>query len=262
MKWIKRFSIFIFALYALFCGVLYFSQERIIFNPDKLPEDYDFGAGEQVEIGVDKGVSLNCLWMKEPDAKGVILYLHGNKGSNRRCQHQAETMSGNGYDIFMPDYRGFGKSDGTIESESQLFADAQKVYDFLKQHYSEDRIVIIGYSLGSGIAAYLAANNQPQQLMLVAPYWSMADLKDRAVPVLPDFLLKYPLRSADYLQRVKSSVTLFHGTFDEVIPFESSEKLQALNPERFHLVATDEGHRGIIFSPVFRHKVGELLVRS
>jgi len=259
MKWIKWLGILALSLYALFCGALYFSQERIIFLPDKLPQDFVFRMGEEVEVEVSDGVVLNCLWLKEPEPKGVILYLHGNRGSNSRCLHQAETMTGNGYDIFMPDYRGYGKSGGSPESEEQLQADVQQVYDFLKKQYPEEKIVVAGYSLGSGMATYLAANNRPQQLLLIAPYLSMVDMKDRLVPFLPDFLLKYPLRSSEYLKKVEAPVTLFHGTRDDVVPFESSEQLQALRPDRFTLVSMDEGHRGVIFSPVFRQAVQRLL---
>ena len=114
MKFLKRALLAAAALYLLFCSVLYFGQERIIFHPDKLPEDYIFRAGEEVEIGVADGVSLNCLCLNEPESKGVVLYLHGNKGSNRRCLHLAQTLEGNGSHIFMPDYPVFGISDGTI----------------------------------------------------------------------------------------------------------------------------------------------------
>ncbi|MBI5914978.1 MAG: alpha/beta fold hydrolase [Bacteroidetes bacterium] len=259
MKWIKRLVIALFALYAIACGLLYFAQERLIFHPDKLPEDYTFDEGEELELPVADGISLNCLWLKEPESKGVILYLHGNRGSNRRCSHQAETMGGFGYDIFMPDYRGFGKSDGEIVSEEQLYGDAQQAYDFLKKHYPENRIVVAGYSIGTGMASYLAAKNHPQQLVLLAPYTSVVDLKNGMAPFLPDFLLKYPLRNIANLRQVMTPVTLFHGTFDEVISFESSVKLQALNPGRFRLIDLPEGHRGVIFSPVFRQTVGELL---
>lgn len=259
MKWIKWIGALFAFLYVIFCAVLYFAQERIIFNPDQLSTDYIFREGEEVQLEVEKGISLNCLWLREPPSKGVILYLHGNRGSNRRCLHQAKTMEGQGYDIFMPDYRGYGKSGGSIESEEQLFSDAQKTYDFLKQHYAEKDIVVVGYSLGSGIASYLAANNNPQQLVLLAPYWSMLYMKDRMAPFLPDFLLKYPLRTDEFLRRVKAPITLFHGLLDDVIPVECSEKLKTIKPGSIHLITMQEGHRGVIFSPVFRRVVGELL---
>lgn len=259
MKWIKRIGIFIFSLYVIVCGALYFMQERLIFNPDKLDESYVFTEGEEVELPVTEGVSLNCLWMKEPSSRGVILYLHGNRGNNRRCYHQAQSVAGNGYDIFMPDYRGFGKSDGHISSEKQMFSDAQAAYDFLKKHYSENQIVVWGYSIGTGMASYLAANNHPQQLVLLAPYTSVCDLKNDRAPFLPDFLLKYQFRCSDFLKKVDFPVTLLHGEYDEVIPYKCSEQLQALNQKMFKLVKIPDGHRGVVFSDIFRNTVRNLL---
>jgi esterase/lipase len=260
MKWIKRLFYSIAILYALFCSALFLFQEKIFMYPDKLPEDHVFRQGQEVEIEVSPDIYLNCLWLKEPPSKGVILYLHGNKGSNRRCLHQAENMSGHGYDIFMPDYRGYGKSDGATLSDEQLYSDMQKVYDFLKGHYAEEKIVIVGYSLGSGMASYLAAKNNPQQLLLLAPFISLVDMKDRHIPIVPDFLLKYKFRNDLHLSQMHCPVTLFHGTNDRVIPFESSEILQKIKPEITQLIKLEgESHRGAIFNNLFRRKVGDLL---
>ncbi len=249
-------------IYLLICALLWFGQDRFIFLPDKLPENYVFRTGEQVEIEVAPSIFLNCLWMKEKKPKGVILYLHGNRGTNKRCIRQAENMSNNDYDVFMPDYRGYGKSDGEIYSEKQLFSDVQKVYNFLKKHYRENQIIIVGYSLGTGMATWLAANNNPLQLVMIAPYVSFYDLKNRIKPLLfiPDFLVKYPLNNAENLKKVKCPVTIFHGTRDEVIPFDSSNKLMASNPDKVQLVILErEGHRGAIFNGLFRRKFSELL---
>lgn len=260
MKVLKKLLLFAIVSYILLCGVLYLFQERIIFNPEKLPENYVFQAGEEVEIEVEKGVSLNCLWLKEPESKGVILYLHGNKGANKRCLHQAETMTGNGYDIFMPDYRGYGKSDGEITSEEQMHGDMQQVYDFLKKHYEEKNMVVAGYSLGTGMATRLAADNRPAQVVLLAPYTSIADIKNRRAPFLPDFLLKYPLYSDQFLKKIKAPVSIFHGTSDEVIPFDCAERLCAEMPATTHLYRIEgAGHRRVIFSDLFRTELGKLL---
>ena len=185
MKTVKRIFYFLAILYAIICIALYFGQEKLWFNPSKLSENHRFRAGEEISIKVAKDTDLNCLWLKEEGSKGVILYLHGNKGSNRRCLRQARSVAGNKFDIFMPDYRGFGKSGGSIRSQKSFYADVQKVYDYLKTKYEEDRIAIVGYSLGSGLASYLAANNSPGRLFLVAPYISFIDLKK------PDFTF-YP----------------------------------------------------------------------
>ncbi len=260
MKILKIIGIFLFAIYVVGCIGIYTQQNRVFFNPHQLSEEYTFRAGEEIEVPVSDDVSLNCLWLKERNAKGVILYLHGNRGSNKRCLHQAQNMSGNQYDIFMPDYRGYGKSDGEIYSEQQLFDDVQAVYDFLKQHYSENQIVLVGYSLGSGMASWLAANNHPKQLFLIAPYVSFIDLKNRYAWFLPNFLVKYPLNNKAHLADVRCPVTLFHGIDDELIPFDSSEILQSVNPKNIQLVSLEDvGHRRVIFDGRFRSSVRDLL---
>lgn len=259
MRLLRKILIVLLALYLLLIGGLFFAQERFIFLNDQLPEDYRFDRGEEVEIEVEPGIRLSCLWLKEPQAQGVILYLHGNKGSNRRCARQASNLAGLGFDVFMPDYRGYGKSDGCISSEKQLLSDVEKVYAFLLDHYDESRIIIVGYSLGSGMASWLATHHKPKHLVLVAPYLSLTDMKDRLFPFVPDAILKYRLPNDEYLRRVHSPVTIVHGTDDELIPFECAETLHRLYPERVELVPVPgAGHRRVIFSNTLREVLARL----
>lgn len=256
MRWIKRIFFGTLALYFVLIAGIYFFQERLIFLNEQLPETYHFQEGEEVELEVEQGLFMNCLWMKEPASKGVILYLHGNKGSNRRCFHQARTFRGLGFDVFMPDYRGFGKSEGQYHSEKKLYADVQKAYDFLREHYDESKIIIAGYSLGSGMATWLAAHNKPAKVILVAPYVSMVYMKDKLFPFVPDFVLSYQLRSDEYLKEVNAPVILVHGTEDELIPYGSSEILHQMYPDKSQLLpVSGAGHRRVIFSEELRDVV-------
>lgn len=260
MKWIKRLALLLLTLYGLACGVLFFQQEQMIFQATKLPSDFSFWTGEEIFIPLADEVRLHALWLRQDKPRGVILYWHGNRGSNRRCLRQAEKLYGLGYDVFMPDYRGYGKSGGNISSQKQLFADAQTTYDWLLQHYSEDRLVLLGYSLGSGIATQLAKENQPQQLFLVAPYRSMIAMKNLILPVAPSFLMKYPLRNDKNLPKINCPITLFHGTNDELIPFAHSQYLHTLQPQLSELVPLNGiGHRGAIFSQQVRRVLTQKL---
>ena len=249
MKGLKVFVVTLGVLYGLLCTGLYFAQDHLIFDPTKLSNDFSFRAGVEVEIPTHDGVSLNCILLKSNPSKGVILYLHGNRGSNRRCLRQANMFHGFGYDIFMPDYRGYGKTEGEITSQKQLFRDAQTVYDALKKQYNESDIIIVGYSLGTGMASYLAAENDPKHLILIAPYESFIDLKDRRFPIIPDFIVKYPLNNAKHLKEVRCPVTLVHGTDDSIIPYDSSVELQKIRPDKTELITLNgTSHRGSIFS--------------
>ena len=170
VKFFKIIGTVFIGLYLVLCISLYFGQEKIIFNPDKLPENHQFRAGEEVEVEVAAGIFLNNLHLRSPQSRGVILYFHGNKGSNRRCLRQANTMEGNGYDIFMPDYRGYGKSDGILNSEKEMLSDAQKIYDYLKTKYEESKIVIVGYSLGTGPRIFSCSKQQPSTINSQFPF--------------------------------------------------------------------------------------------
>lgn len=263
MKWIKRLAYLAVILYGVFCCVLFFQQERMIFQATKLPADFAFGDGEEIYIPVDETVSLHAIWLKQPNSRGVVLYWHGNRGSNRRCLRQAENLYGLGYDVFMPDYRGYGKSGGEIASEEQLFADAQQTYDWLKQHFREDQIVLVGYSLGSSMATYLAKENKPQHLVLVSPFRSMVAMKDLIVPIAPSFLMKYPFYNDRHLMAVDCPISLLHGTDDELIPYTHSEYLRDLLPEQTSLtLLRGTGHRGAIFSQQIRTVLGALAGKS
>jgi len=196
---------------------MFISQESLIFFPKKLPPDYTFKFDQPFEemiITVDNETSLHGLLFKADSSKGLIFYLHGNAGALDSWGWAYETYVRLHYDFFILDYRGYGKSDGKIKSEEQLSKDIQKVYDNLKKVYAEKDIVIIGYSLGSGIAAKLTAENNPRLLILQAPYYSFIDLKDHIYPFIPDFIVKYKFETYRFLDNIKSPVYIFHGEED------------------------------------------------
>ena len=125
------------------------------------------------------------------------------------------TATALGYDVFLPDYRGYGKSGGRISSQAQLLADADTVHRQLLAEYPESRTVILGYSLGTGPATWLAARHHPKLLILQAPYFSMRDMAARLYPFVPGFLLRYPMPTNELIGRVGAPVVLFHGDHDE-----------------------------------------------
>jgi pimeloyl-ACP methyl ester carboxylesterase len=207
---------------------MYFFQEKLIFFPEKLEQGYEFNYDqdfEELNIKVSDGKVLNGLLFTTKNSKGLIFYLHGNSGSLGTWGDISSKYTNLNYDVFILDYRSFGKSGGTINSESQLFEDNQLMYNELRKRYNEENIIILGHSIGTGLASKLASENKPKYLILLSPYYSLTDMMLQRYPFAPTFLLKYKFATHDYLEECTMPITIFHGNTDEVIPFESSIKL-------------------------------------
>jgi len=231
MRRLVRILIILFSLYAGVCLLLFFNQESLIFYPKKLDKDFRFSFQskfEEVNIKTVDNKRLNCLLFKADSSKGVIFYLHGNAGALDRWGEVAKTYTDLHYDIFMIDYRGYGKSEGIISSQDQFLGDVQLAYNFIKQTNTENKIIVLGYSIGTGAAAYLAANNRPRLLILQAPYYSLTDMMKHNYPVIPTFILKYKFETNKYLHDCRTPIVIFHGDADEVIYYGSSVKLLPL----------------------------------
>ena len=91
------------------------------------------------------------------------------------------------YDVYILDYRGYGKSQGSIESKDQLFSDVESAYKEIKKRYPENKIIILGYSVGTGLASKLASVNNAELLILQAPYYSLRDEMKQKFSFLPVF---------------------------------------------------------------------------
>lgn len=249
--------------YIILCIALYFLQEKLIFLPEKLPKDFRFDFSQPFEernIVSNDGTRLNGLLFKTDSAKGLVFYLHGNAGSLRTWGVAASRYTALGYDVFMLDYRGYGKSEGTIQNQRQLFDDVQTAYDEMKKEYKEDSIVIIGYSIGTGLAANLAGGNRPKLLILQAPYYSLTNMMGQRYPFIPTFLLNYKLETVEYLKSCTSPVVLFHGDADDVIPYASSVRLKEECKAVDTLITLHgQGHNGMTDNPQYTEAIQLLL---
>jgi uncharacterized protein len=236
-------------LYILVCTLLYTFQESIIFLPQKLSQEHTFRFNwphEEKNITMKDGTVLNGLMFRADSSKGIILYLHGNAGSLDTWGQVARTYTDLSYDVFMPDYRGYGKSGGTINGEIQLYEDVQQVYTMLAKQYGEDRIIVLGYSLGTGLASKVASENKPKLLILQAPYYSLIEEMKQRFSFVPTFVLKYKLETNKNLKKCTMPVIIFHGDRDGVIDYRASVKLQKeFKPEDRLITLTGEGHNGM-----------------
>jgi uncharacterized protein len=250
-------------VYALVCILLYFIQEKLIFFPQKLPANYKFQFDrnfEELYFKTADAKLLNGILFKADSSKGLIFYLHGNAGSLQSWGEIAKKYTDLHYDLFMLDYRGYGKSEGSISNEKQFYKDVQFVYDSLKQQYAEKKIIVLGYSIGTGPAAKLASTNHPRLLILQAPYFSLTDMMEHTFRPVPTFILKYKFETNLFLKDCAMPVVIFHGNQDEVIYYGSSLKLQKLFKPADSLITLDgQGHNGMSDNPEYLAAIEKML---
>jgi alpha-beta hydrolase superfamily lysophospholipase len=220
-------------------------QDYFFFRPEILPKSFQYRYPfpfDEVHFEMEDGGYINGIHFKVPNAKGVIYYLKGNSKSVKGWGKFAKDFVSKGYSFFMVDYRGFGKSSGK-RTEATLYNDAQHVYKWLSSQYQEDEIVIYGRSLGSGIATRIASWNKPKMLILDSPYFSFNYQIRRYAFLLPlKWLLKYQIRSDQFIKKVSCPVFIVHGKKDRLIPYNQSEMLKKQIPSNIELFSVEEAH--------------------
>ncbi|SDR65759.1 hypothetical protein SAMN04515667_0048 [Formosa sp. Hel1_31_208] len=257
------FKVFL-VLYIMIGASLYFLQEKLMFFPTTLPQDYEYEFAypfQELFLQPEENVRINAIHFKAESPKGVILYFHGNAGDLSRWGKITEYFVAKNYDVLVMDYRTYGKSEGKL-SEQALYNDAQYCYDYLLNQYAETDITLYGRSLGTGIANYLAAKNDPKQLILETPYYSILDVAQHRFSIFPiKSLLKYEFPSHDYIKKVTCPIVMFHGTDDQVVPFSSGEKLKNVAPIQSTILVTVEGggHNNLIEFKAYTKFIDKLL---
>ena len=250
------------AAYLLALAALYFFQERILFPVDPLPADHVFRFDqrfEELRIPVP-GASLDALHFMQPAPRGLVFFIHGNGGNLQSWTTGLDFYRRANYDLFIFDFRGYGKSTGRIRSEAELHADVRAAWNAIAPRYQGKPIVVYGRSLGTALAVKLAADVEPDLLVLVTPYTSAAAIARLLYPWAPSLLLKYPLHSDTLIGAVRCPILLVHGTRDALIPFDESRKLLALAHAPAELLTLEgAGHNDVHEFPLYLSTLAQRL---
>lgn len=255
--------IYIIAGYLVLLVVAYLVQERFIFKPEKLRQDFQYKYDvpfRELFFDVEPGVRINGLHFFVDKPFGLVLYFHGNSRSIKGWAKYAKDFSRYNYDVVLVDYRGFGKSTGK-RSEKDMLNDMQFVYNHLTQTYQQSHLIVYGRSLGSGFAAHLASENNPRYLILDAPYFSFKKVVERFLPILPmRLVLRFHMRTDIWLPKVNCHTYILHGSKDWLIPIRNSEKLQSLNPRKITLIRIEGGgHNNLPSFPEYHNFIRDIL---
>ena len=239
---------------------IYCYQEHLIFRPDPLPVAHRFIFNVVHEVSIEVGgETLSALHLRLPNPRGVVFFLHGNTGNLATWFTHSDFYRAHNYDLFMLDYRGYGKSSGHIESEAQLRADVLATWRSVEAQYAGKRKVIYGRSLGTALAAGLAAEVQPDLTILVSPYCDLAHLMTLHYPFMPKWLLRYPLVTCRDVGRLRGAVLLVHGEEDALIPVGHSEQLLTRAPQARLLRVAGAAHVDVHQFPAYTDELRRAL---
>lgn len=238
-------------------------QDYFIFRPKKLKLDFSYPyetSFQEVFIETPKNGKINALWFQKEKSKGVVLYFHGNAGSLERWGHLYHYFHRLGYDYFVYDYRGYGKSTGK-RTEALMYQDALAMLEYLKNYYTIEQIIVFGRSLGSAFASRVAASNPVKALILETPFYSMYNLFYTYYPFLPRFFFfKYPFHNTRYLEKVQCPIYIFQGTNDWVVPYKCAVRLKkSLKLQDEFITIPGGSHNNLLFYDLYNRKMEEIL---
>lgn len=269
MQTLIQLSTALCAVYLVFVLLVYFGQARLVYFPEKQLSNTPSAIGlayTTVNIPVSDGETLHGWWMPVPDAKGAVLFFHGNAGNISHRINYLTMFKRLGYSTLLFDYRGYGQSSGT-PSEFGMYQDAAAAWHFLTgtKEIASKRIVLFGESLGGAVASWLAAREKPGLLVLASTFTSIPELGAEIYPFLPvRWISRFEYNTLESLQSVSCPVLIAHSPEDDIIPFRHGQRLFQAAPQAKQFLPLEGGHNtGFIFmQPVWIRSLGAFMDKN
>jgi pimeloyl-ACP methyl ester carboxylesterase len=253
----------------IYCALgiaLYYMQNKLFFHPIPVAinEVYQFNSPyREVNIPYSNSSNLNVIQFTTSAApKGAVLYFHGNRKNISYYAKFSTEFTRNGYEVWMMDYPGFGKSTGEL-NEEKIYDWCLQTYKLARKRFAPDSIIIFGKSMGSGFAAQLASIRDARRLILETPYYSFPSIIGQYAPVYPlKQIVHFKVPTYQYLRKVTAPITIFHGTDDWIIRYQNAKKLQPLlKPGDEFITIPGGGHNNLHEFEIFQQKLDSVLNR-
>ncbi|MBU0908081.1 MAG: alpha/beta hydrolase [Proteobacteria bacterium] len=249
------------AVYVCFGATLFVNQSRFIYFPDptifSTPEKLGLKY-RSVTFATADNVNLDAWFIPAAEAKGVILFCHGNAGN---ISHRLETIDifhRLGYSTFIFDYRGYGKSEGT-PSEAGTYLDVEAAWDYLvsREKITPSQIIVFGRSLGGAIAARLCSRKEPRACILESTFTSAKDMAAAMYPFFPGRLLcRFQYNTETAVSKIRCPLLIIHSPDDDIVPFSHGRRLfAAAHAPKTFLQISGNHNAGFLLSAV-RYKNG------
>lgn len=242
--------------YGALAGLLYVTQERMVFYPEIGGRNLAANPGtlglpfEELRLDTSDGERLHGWYVPAPAARGAVLFCHGNAGNISHRLDYLLMFHRMGYSALIFDYRGYGLSTGK-PTEQGTYLDAEAAWRHLTESrgVAPRRIVVAGESLGGAVAAWLAARRTPGALVVASTFTSVPDMGAAIYPYLPVRLLaRVSYDARDSVARVRAPVFVAHSPDDEIVPFAQGRALYEAAPDPKRFLELAGGHNdGFIF---------------
>jgi hypothetical protein len=251
------------SLYSIFVGFLcfyfamlasmYIGQRKMMYYPDPNRQSLAaFRAEDMNVVTIDTADGLELeAWYKAPEEnKPVIVVFHGNASHMGMSAWKVRDFVDKGYGALLPAYRGYAGNPGK-PNEKGFYLDGRATIEFLlDKGYEQNNIVLLGESLGSGIAVEIAARHYKdlRAIILESPYTSFPDLARKHYPFVPlvDILVRDQYKSIDKISAIHSPLLVVHGKRDMIVPYEFGKMLFEKANEPKHMLSLDgAGHNDL-----------------
>jgi fermentation-respiration switch protein FrsA (DUF1100 family) len=238
--------IWLAAIYLATLAVLYLAQRRLLYfpNPAEIsPAEVGLSRVERLHLTTQDGERLLAWLIKPPPGAPLVVYFHGNGGGIGLRANRYAAFAGAGFGVLAVEYRGYGGSSGS-PSEAGLRLDAEAAYQAALRESPPRRIVLLGESLGSGLAVGVAARHEIGAIALDSPYTSIVDVAAARFWMFPvRWLVRDRFDSAARIADVKAPLLIVHGTADAVVPIRFGRRLfERATGDKTLLVVEGGGH--------------------
>ncbi|MDB5327741.1 MAG: Dienelactone hydrolase family protein [Phycisphaerales bacterium] len=253
---VKRIAKFSLAIYIGACAILYFVQDSLIFaghsTQGALDAQSHEGFIQTVQLTAAEGTRIVAAYRpatgRAQDAP-TVLFFSGNAMCAAWCDSIISNLNDLGCNVLVPDYIGFGESQG-VPSERACYATADAAWKYLMEQRAipADRIVVMGWSLGSAVAFDLASRQHPAGLITLSAFTSMPDVAQKSYPIIPvRLLIRSQFTNLLKVPKVKCPVLLFQGRKDTLVAPANAEALLKAFGNQAELIWLDRADHNTMF---------------
>lgn len=253
-KYLRNLAITALSLYVLICCMLYIFQDALLFHPRPSTKAQlsaflqHYPKADTVSFSMSDRHHISAYVIKDTGSakQPVIIYFGGNAEDVSQVASKKEYFPH--ATLVLVNYRGYGQSSGS-PSEKNMFSDALGIYDHLINHREADpeKMVVVGRSIGTGVATYLASQRPVKAVVLITPYASMSAVASEKYPFVPiSLLIRHPFESEKYARGIRAPVLALIAAQDAVIPKHHAYKLLESWKGQSQFLELDADHNSIM----------------